>query len=222
MFVRATERTEESHMIDAISIETAHLLGDALPAAHRLRYRIFIERQKYGVPNWHGMEWDQFDTPAAVYLLWRDEKAQPRAIARLIPTTQPYMIQQLWPELAGEHALPASDNVWEVTRFGVDRDLDAATRARAYGEMFCALAEFALIRRIDSYLFVTAPQVIASTLDEAGVLTEQLGGLKRLGRLPVVAARAPVSWQILGRLRRRHRIGSSVLRVAGEEAARAA
>jgi hypothetical protein len=29
-------------MIDAISLETAHLLGDALPSAHRLRHRIFI------------------------------------------------------------------------------------------------------------------------------------------------------------------------------------
>ena len=57
-------------MIDAISLETAHLLGDALPSAHRLRHRIFIGRQKYAVPSHRGMEWDQFDTPAAVYMLW--------------------------------------------------------------------------------------------------------------------------------------------------------
>jgi acyl homoserine lactone synthase len=50
-------------MIDAISLETAHLLGDALPSAYRLRHRIFIERQKYDVPSHRGMEWDQFDTP---------------------------------------------------------------------------------------------------------------------------------------------------------------
>ena len=50
-------------MIDAISLETAHLLGDALPSAHRLRHRIFVERQKYDVPRRRGMEWDSSIRP---------------------------------------------------------------------------------------------------------------------------------------------------------------
>lgn len=209
-------------MIDAISLETAHLLGDALPAAHRLRYRIFIERQKYGVPSWRGMEWDQFDTPAATYLLWRDEAARPRAVARLIPTNHPYMIQQLWPELAAGCMLPFSSDIWEVTRFGIDRDLEPSRRARIFGEMFCAFAEFGLVHGIASYLFVTPPQVIASALDDAGVVTERLGERKRLGRLPVVAARTAVSRQALQLLRRHHRIPHPVLRDAGGATARAA
>ena len=209
-------------MIDAISLETAHLLGDALPASHRLRHRIFVLRQGYGVPCWHGMEWDEFDTPAATYLLWRDGATRPRAIARLIATSRPYMIERLWPELTGDCKLPSSDDVWEITRFGIDRDLDPELRGRIFGEMFCAFAEFGLLWGIAAYLFVTPPQVIASALHDAGVLTERLGEPKRVGRLPVVAARVSVSRQALCRLRRHHRISGSVLRLAGANPARAA
>jgi N-acyl-L-homoserine lactone synthetase len=155
-------------MIDAISLETAHLLGDALPSAHRLRHRIFVERQKYDVPRRRGMEWDQFDTPAAIYLLWRDEMAHVRAIARLIPTSLPYMIQQLWPELVRKGDMPSSDDIWEVTRFGIDRDLGRERRARVFGEMFCAFVEFGLKTGIGAYIFVTPLAVIDSALMTRG------------------------------------------------------
>ncbi len=203
-------------MIEVFSLETAHLLGDVLPAAHRLRHRIFVERQKYEVRCWRGLEWDQFDTPAAVYLLWRSPEGQPGAVARLIPTSQPYMIQELWPEMVAGGQLPCADDVWEITRFGIDRGLAAAAREQAFGEMLCAFAEFGLARGITSYLFVTPPQVIAAAFDSAGIPYQHLGGEKRLGRLPVIAAQAPVTWQTLRRLRRHRRVGGSVLRLAAE------
>ena len=209
-------------MIDAISLETAHLLGDALPSAHRLRHRIFVERQKYDVPSRRGMEWDQFDTPAAIYFLWRDESAHVGAIARLIPTSLPYMIQQLWPELVRNGDMPSSDDIWEVTRFGIDRDLGRKRRARVCGEMFCAFAEFGLRNAIGGFLFVTPPAVIDSALGEAGVTAERLGDAQRLGRLPVVAARSAVSHAALGKLRRYYGIAGPVLRMVGEVEAQAA
>jgi acyl homoserine lactone synthase len=209
-------------MIDAITLETAHLLADALPAAHRLRYQIFVERQKYDVPCWHGMEWDQFDTPAATYLLWRDEAARPRAVARLIPTTRPYMIQQLWPGFAGMSELSCADDVWEISRLGIDRDLEPARRVRIFGELFCAFAEFGLLRGISSYLVVTPPRVIATALGDAGVASERLCEPKRLGRLPVIAARVAVTRLALRLLRRHHGVCAPVLREAFSPCAQAA
>ncbi|MBK8176706.1 MAG: autoinducer synthase [Rhodospirillales bacterium] len=202
-------------MIDAISLKTAHLLGDALPAAHRLRYDIFVERQKYDVPSWQGMEWDQFDTPAAEYLLWRDDEGRVRAVARLISTSRPYMIAELWPELVETGEVPASDDIWEVSRVGIDRRLDAATRARVLSEMFCALAEFGLESGVRAYVFVTPPRIIDAGLVAAGIDVRRLGAPKRLGRLPVVAAQSFVSHGGLIKLRRYHRIAYPVLRIAG-------
>ena len=208
-------------MIDAISLETAHLLGDALPSAHRLRHRIFIGRRKYAVRSHRGMEWDQFDTPASVYMLWRDEAPSVRAVARLIPTSQPYMIQQLWPDLV-DGEMPMRDDVWEVTRFGIDRDLDNRRRARVFGELFCAFAEFGLKTGIRAYIFVTPTAVIDSALGNSGLDVRRLGQAKLLGRLPVVAACSPVSYAALHRLRRHHGISGPVLRLAGEAETRAA
>jgi N-acyl-L-homoserine lactone synthetase len=209
-------------MIDVISLETAHLLGDALPSAHRLRHRIFIGRQKYAVSSHRGMEWDQFDTPAAVYMLWRDEAKQARAIARLIPTSQPYMIQQLWPELITDGELPSRDDVWEITRFGIDRDLDRERRARVFGELFCALGEFGLKTGISAYIFVTSAALIDSALRGAGVAVQQLGKLTQCGRPPMIAARSPVSYTALHNLRRHYRISGPVLQLAGDVASHAA
>jgi N-acyl-L-homoserine lactone synthetase len=209
-------------MIDAITLETTHLLGDALPSSYRLRHRIFVERQRYEVPCWRGMEWDQFDTPAAVYLLWRDPTNRVRAVARLIPTSVPYMIQQLWPELVESGDIPCRDDVWEVTRFGIDRDLERAVRARIFGEMFCAFAEFGLKSRIREYIFVTPAKVIDSALTRAGVEAWRLSSPRRLGSLPVVAARSSVSEEALQKLRRHHQVPGPVLLIAGEHEAQAA
>lgn len=202
-------------MIDAITFETAHLLGDALPAAHRLRYRIFVERQKYEVPTHRNMEWDQFDTPAAVYLLWRDEEHAVRAVTRLIPTSMPYMIQQLWPDLVARDEVPQRDDVWEVTRLGVDRTLPPEQRARALGELVCAFAEFGLLNGINEYIFVTPEHVVDAALRRAGLYVRQLGDRRRLGSLPVIAARTAVTPTALANLQHCHGIAGSVLNIVG-------
>lgn len=209
-------------MIDAITLETAHLLGDALPSMYRLRHRIFVERQHYQVPCWRGMEWDQFDTPAAVYLLWRDPALRVRAVSRLIPTTMPYMIQQLWPELLERGDIPVRNDVWEVTRFGIDREIEPAMRARIFGEMFCAYAEFGLRMNISEYIFVTPAKVIDSALNNAGIDARRLSLPRRLGTLPVVAARSAVSHDALLKLRRHHTVPGPVLRIVGEDEEQAA
>ncbi|HEX2366745.1 MAG TPA: acyl-homoserine-lactone synthase, partial [Bradyrhizobium sp.] len=164
----------------------------------------------------------QFDTPAAVYMLWRDEAKQTRAIARLIPTSQPYMIQQLWPESITDGELPSRDDVWEITRFGIDRDLDRERRARVFGELFCAFGEYGLRTRISAYVFVTSAALIDSALLGAGVVVQRLGKLNQCGRPPMIAARSPVSYSALHRLRRHHGISGPVLRLAGEAGTRAA
>lgn len=60
-------------MLDCLTWGTAHHFGDALAGQHRLRYRVFVQRAGWKVPHFNGMEWDQYDTPAAHYLVWRDQ-----------------------------------------------------------------------------------------------------------------------------------------------------
>jgi N-acyl-L-homoserine lactone synthetase len=208
-------------MIDAFTVETAHLLGDALPAHHRLRHKIFVERQGYQVPTYRGMEWDAFDTPAAVYLMWRDDLKQVRAIARLIPTTFPYMIKELWPHLISGHDLPSTPQVWEVTRLGVDRSLLPAVRRRVFGEMMCACGEFARELGIREYYVLTHPSIIRS-IAAAGCSTRLLGRPQTMGGFPVAVATVAITEAAIATLRMTYALPPDILRTAGEHPALAA
>lgn len=208
-------------MIDAFTVETAHLFGDALPALHRLRHKIFVERQGYQVPTLRGMEWDAFDTPAAVYMMWRDDLQQVRAIARLIPTTFPYMIKELWPHLVSGHALPCRPDVWEVTRLGIDRSLSPALRRRVFGELMCGCGEFARMFDIQEYYLVTHPRVIGS-IKANGCATRLLGPPQRIDRSLVAAVRIAISDETIARLRETYTLPPRILRIPCEGAAMAA
>lgn len=203
-------------MIDAITLETAHHLGDALASMHRLRHRVFVERQKYQVPTYRNMEWDQFDTPAAVYLVWRDEDGEARAVTRLIPTTLPYMIQELWADLVDGQTLPSDENVWEATRFGIDRGLSPDKRREVLGELVCGCLEFGLRNDIAEFLCVMPIQIINGAIRAAGVTVDVLGEPKKLGGLPVVSGRVHITRQALLSARRFYGLKNPVLNVAGE------
>jgi acyl homoserine lactone synthase len=188
----------------------------------RLRHKLFVQRQKYRVPTLNGMEWDQFDTPATVYLVWRDETDTPRAVARMIPTTFPYMIQELWPDMVGGGELPSRPDVWELSRVGIDRDLPPEVRRRVTGELMCACGEFALHNGVAAFLLVTHPHFVSAAIAGAGWPTEVLGEPRHLGRFPVVAAKTTVSDQALRAARQSHGVLHPVLRVVGSGLAQAA
>lgn len=162
-------------MILAFNTETAHLYGDALPTLLRLRHREFVERLEYKVPTYNGMEYDQYDTPAAVYLVWCNEQGKIRAGTRISPTNRPYMIKDLWPETVQFLDLPASPNVWEATRLFIDKDLSKETHKRAHGEILCAYLEFALRYGITSFIGTAPPGLWKYTFLKAGWPVEFVG-----------------------------------------------
>jgi len=209
-------------MIDAITFETAHLLGDALPSMYRFRHRVFVERQNYAVPNHNGMEWDQFDTPAAVYLLWRDDKRKVCGMFRLIPTTFPYMIKEVWPHFANCGELPSHSDVWETSRFSIDRELPPTERKRIFGELMCALTEYGLTNGVREYVTLTAPAFFRNGISNYGAAVEYLGARHKVDRLPVVVGKWGVSQDMLTMMRRYHGIDGPVLRIAEERQAQAA
>ena len=188
-------------MIDIVTLKTAHLHGDALADQHRFRYRQFICRAGWVLPHVDDMEYDQFDTPAAVYLLWRDQAARVRGMVRLLPTTRPYMTDTLWPELAPEEGLPRAESVWENTRFAVDRDLPAPLRRTVTSELVLGSLEFGLSCSIDRYLLISPLWVLNGALTAAGLPYRMLRQTDALGRWPVASAYVPVSAQILATAR---------------------
>lgn len=194
----------------SLNWESAHLHGETWISHHRLRYRLFVERQGWEVPSVRGLEHDEFDTPAAQYLLWADEKGVARGAARLLPTTRPYMLKKLWPDLM-PGKLPESEAVWEATRFGCDRSLSNATRRRVVAEILCAMQEYGLMHGIERYLVVMPVRLLKRVVVKAGCQVRVLGLERQLGRLPAAAAYLKITPEVLTELQRRASITGSVL-----------
>ena len=199
-------------MVDIVTWESAHLFGSALASHHRLRYRLFVERQAWDVPCFHGMEYDQFDTPAAVYLLQRDKEGDVRGVTRLIPTTRPYMIKEVWPDLVDGCDLPASPEIWEGTRFGVESDLSARERNRVTAELVLACLEFGLENGIQQYLVLMPILIIRRIIGGAGCQFKLLGEPRTIGNHRVGVAAVEVSHAALLEARRRFGIHDPVLK----------
>ncbi len=175
-----------------ISWETAHLHAEAWISHHRLRHRVFVDRLGWQVPSYRGLEYDQFDTPAATYVVWLDGERLARGAARLIPTTQPYMVKALWPELI-DGDLPQTDQIWEATRFVCDRNLNSETRRRIVAELICGCQEFGIARGISRYLGVMPVGIFRHVIAAAGCPVTLLGPPKRMGNHDIVAAYIDVS-----------------------------
>jgi acyl homoserine lactone synthase len=142
-------------MIEAFSLKTAHYFGDAFASQSRLRYRVFVETCGLSHASYDGMEYDEFDTPAAVYLVWRDADAVVRGLIRLIPTSERYMAEKFWPHLFQQRPLPKQKDVWETSRVCVDRNYNDPVRKRIMPELLCGLHEFCLGSGITAVVGVT-------------------------------------------------------------------
>ncbi|MCG8597663.1 MAG: hypothetical protein MI785_25300 [Kiloniellales bacterium] len=190
--------------------ETAHTHGEAWISHHRLRHRLFVERQGWNLPTYNGLEYDQFDTPAAKYLLWLDESGTARGVTRLLPTTEAYMVKEVWPDLVDD-LLPESASIWEATRFGCDRDLEPALRRRVIAEMICACQEFGVSHDIRRYLSVMPVRIFRQVIIAAGCPVEFLGPIRKLASHRTAAAYVSVSADVLATVRRRLDVGAPVL-----------
>ncbi|MGP0091332.1 MAG: acyl-homoserine-lactone synthase [Xanthobacteraceae bacterium] len=147
-------------MIEAFSLKTAHHFGDALASQARLRYQVFVQHRALPHTHYDGMEYDEFDTPAAVYLVWRDPNLIVRGLLRLSPTTVPYMLEKNWPYLCQRRDLPKSPWVWEATRVCVDRTYPSRIRQTIMPALLCAVEEFGLQNDIRATVGVTRKHLL--------------------------------------------------------------
>lgn len=99
------------------------------------RHKIFIERLGWTLPVENGMERDQFDHPETLYVVARAASGAICGCARLLPTTEPYLLSEVFPHLLGGAPVPNTREVWELSRFAMastepDSGIDAASNTR--------------------------------------------------------------------------------------------
>jgi acyl homoserine lactone synthase len=191
-------------MIEFVTVDNVNRFsGNALAAQHRLRYRSIIQRQEWNVPNYSEMEFDQYDNPAAKYLVYRDETGAARGVSRFYPTTLPYMLEQLFSHFVTDRAVPKSPCVWEGSRFCIDQTLSPAIRKRIAAEIVVGYLETGLRYGLDGIVGLMYPAYWRSLFTGAGWALEYMGETALLD--DGNRARAgwlPVSEAVLARVRR--------------------
>ncbi len=143
--------------IECVTLSTNDLfLGNPLADQHRLRHKSIIERQGWDVPSYSEMEYDQYDNPAATYLIWRDNNLKARGVTRLYPTDRPFMLKESLPWFINEE-IPEGTAVLEGSRFCIDHTLDAQTRKQIANELVLAYLEYGLDNEISHIIGLMYP-----------------------------------------------------------------
>jgi acyl homoserine lactone synthase/acyl-homoserine lactone synthase len=138
-------------MTDLLERAPVALGNTALRGMFAARKQVFIDLLKWDLPVLAGeYELDQFDDPAAEYLILLDEVGGHRASARLLRTDRPHLLGDLYPFLCDGLA-PSGPSTREITRFCLDRHQTAAERRSARNQLVTALVEHALCHGITDY-----------------------------------------------------------------------
>jgi N-acyl-L-homoserine lactone synthetase len=133
--------------IECVTLATNHLFpGNPVCEQHRLRHRTIIRRQGWDVPQIGDMEYDEYDNPAAVYLVWRDPGGKARGVSRLYPTDRPFMLQEKFSAFVTYRDMPCGSGTLEGSRFCVDNSLPPDLRTRIASEIVAAYLEYGLAR----------------------------------------------------------------------------
>lgn len=124
---------------------------DALRAMFAARKSVFVDLLKWDVPVLDGTyEIDQFDDVHATYLILAEPDGSHLGSTRLLPTTRPHILDSLYAELCDDAPARASD-MYEITRFCLDRRLTACERRAVRDTLVTNLVEHALANGIRSY-----------------------------------------------------------------------
>ena len=167
-----------------------HASPELLDDMYRLRHHVFKERMKWDIPSVDGMDIDQFDALDPLYAAYLDDTNRILGSWRLLPTTGPYMIRDVFPELLGDEPAPAAPTVWEISRFSARPTGSESQSLSAIHPITSAL----LISLIQVCMRAGITRVVSASdllfervLKRAGAIAHRIGPVCRIGRTRAVA-----------------------------------
>lgn len=96
---------------------TAESLMSVYREVASYRHKVFIENLGWELQSTDGLEHDQFDRLDTLYVAARDDVGNVCGCARLLPTTRPYLLSEVFPQLLNGLPPPCTPDVWELSRF---------------------------------------------------------------------------------------------------------
>lgn len=173
----------------------------------RLRARVFAQRLDWDVKIESGMEIDEFDALDPVYLVGLDESANVVSCIRLLQTTGPHMLADVFSDILQGQAPLRAATLWESTRFCVDTErLSTADRghgsvARATSELMSATLQYARDCGISDIITVIDPVMNRVLKRSDNAPYGYVGETVQMGKTKAMAALLDCSEERIARVR---------------------
>src|SRR5271165_4479202 len=196
-------------MLKLIEGSYASFFPREMDAMFRDRARTFSRRLRWEVTVKDGYERDKFDDANPLYLVSVDpETEQYRGSLRLLPTTGPNMLRDVFPYLLGEGEFIESATIWEASRICAVAAEGQPERGKngvspALRELIAGIGEVAIIAGLTQIVAVfderiyrilkaagCAPQIIGTPRRIGGTMS--FAGLFDTGEGPLQAFREPL------------------------------
>lgn len=193
--------------------ENRALYLDYLDEMFQQRYEVFINILGWDVPGTdhpNQREVDAYDMPNTIYLLVL-RGHQLVGASRMLPTTGPTMMQDIFPDLC-EMGVPCDPQIWEWSRGHVKPDEPHQNRSAILKHIFMSGYEFAY----NAGLTGLTAQVNARELDRwlsRGLVVDLLGQPILSGKEEVLAMQHHISKRTLERVRHDTGLSERVLRL---------
>jgi acyl homoserine lactone synthase len=175
-----------------IRISQGYSLTDARDAAmFDDRRRLFVDLMRWDVPVTDGrFEIDQFDGDHAIYVADFDEHGEHRGSMRLLPSTRPHILADLFAELC-DQAPPRGNGIFEITRLCLPARLGAKERLVVRNRLISAMVDYALAMGIRTLTGVVRP-AFRKTVRAMGWQASALGSARIIGGTRLAAFRIEI------------------------------
>ena len=180
----------------------------------RLRAEVFRDRMGWDVTVRDGWEIERFDEIDPLYLLCLDEHEMVRGSVRLLPTTGPNMLNDVFSELLPAGVPVRSALMWESSRFSVDhRSLAERTENkinRVTGELLIGIFDVAARAGLE-FIVSVYDVMMGRVLRRAGCHAEPLGPAMLVGKTMSYAGLFEVGPEMMANLRAASGIAEDVI-----------
>ena len=156
-----------------------------MDAMFRNRAEIFSERLGWSVSVKNGHERDTFDDENALYLVSVDPLTdQYRGSVRLLPTTGPNMLRDVFPFLLGKDEYVESPTIWEISRIctlGGERQPERTKTGfnLVLGELIVGIVEVGLMAGLTQIVAVFDARIYR-VVKAAGCKPQLIGNPQRI------------------------------------------
>jgi acyl homoserine lactone synthase len=178
------------YVIDSLNAKDHPELLDAM---FRLRKRVFSDRLGWDVQVTEGREIDLFDGLDPAHVVSVDDEGNVVGCMRLLQTTGPHMLADVFSSILDGEPPLRSSTVWEATRFCVDTQRLSGGRGRntisyVTSEVMIGAFEFAMAAGVQDAVAVIDPVMNRVMQRSGNAPYGYLGSAKLMGKVVALAA----------------------------------